>query len=176
MKAAPDQSPSDAALSPAVLKENSQWVVFGLNGSRYALPLTAVDRIVRAAQVTPLPLAPSIVLGAVDIEGRVLPVFNVRRRFGLPERAVDPGDQFLIARTAQRTVVLVIDSAHGVLELPASAAIDVASIIAPNPGHIRGVIPLEDGLVLIHDLDLFLSPNEARTLDEAMNQDSSHAD
>jgi hypothetical protein len=39
----------------------------------------------------------------------------------------------------------------------------------------RGVIPLEDGLVLIHDLDLLLSPDETRTLDDALNKDHSRA-
>lgn len=152
----------------------AQWVVFGLDECRYALPLCAVDRFVRAAYVTPLPSAPPIVLGVLNIEGQVLPVFNVRRKFRLSEREIRPEDQFLIARTAQRTVVLVVDSAHGVLELAACVPVDAATLF-PDCGDIRGVIPLEDGLVLIHDLDLLLSPDETRALVEALNQDDSRA-
>jgi purine-binding chemotaxis protein CheW len=173
VKAAQDPSPP-AAPSPPTPSETAQWVVFGLDQGRYALPLTAVERIVRAAYVTPLPLAPSVVLGAIDVEGRILPVFSVRRRFGLPQRAIDPADQFLIARTAQGTVVLAIDAAQGVLERPAASLIDAATI-APNLPHIRGVIALEDGLVLIHDLEQFLSADEAHALNEAMNQAALHA-
>jgi purine-binding chemotaxis protein CheW len=173
-KGFPDDSPSDTAASVSVLSETAQWVVFSLDTGRYALPLAAVDRIVRAVHVTALPLAPDIVLGAIDVEGRVLPVFNIRRRFRLPERTIGPADHFLIARTAQRTVVLVIDAAQGVLEHPATAMIDPASI-APGLRHLRGVIQLEDGLVLIHDLEHFLSPDEARKLDEAMNQQAARA-
>ncbi len=172
LKATPDDSLSDTAAP--VFGKTAQWVVFCLDKGRYALPLAAVDRIVRAVQVTALPLAPDIVLGAIDVEGRVLPVFNIRRRFRLPERTIEPADHFLIARTAQRTVVLVIDAAQGVLERPATAMIDAASI-APDLGHLQGVIQLEDGLVLIHDLEHFLSPDEARKLDEAMNQQAPHA-
>lgn len=161
--------------SPSATSEISRWVVFGLDAGRYALPLVVVDRIVRAVHVTPLPLAPRAVLGAIDVEGHVLPVFNLRHKFRLPERAIDPADYFLIARTAQRTVVLVIDAAHGVLEHPAAAVIDAAHI-APTLGQVRGVISLEDGLVLIHDLEVFLSPDEARALDRAMSQDNLHAD
>jgi purine-binding chemotaxis protein CheW len=119
--------------------------------------------------------APGIVLGAIDVQGRVLPVFNMRRRFGLPERAVDPADHFLIAHTPQRTVVLVIDAAQGVFEHAATAITETASI-ARHLEHIRGVIQLNDGLVLIHDLEHFLSPDEARVLDEAMSRQASHAD
>jgi purine-binding chemotaxis protein CheW len=155
--------------------ETAQWVVFCLDESRYALPLAAVDRILRAVHITPLPRAPGIVLGAIDVQGRVLPVFNIRRRFGLPERAVDPADHFLIAHTALRTVVLVIDTAQGVFEHAAAAVTETASI-ARDLEHIRGVIQLDDGLVLIHDLEHFLSPDEARVLDEAMSGQASHAD
>lgn len=173
MKAAQDPAPP-AAPSPPTLSEIAQWVVFGLDQGRYALALTAVERIVRAVHVTPLPLAPPVVLGVIDVEGRVLPVFSVRDRFRLPPRAIDPADQFLIARTAQGTVALAIDAAQGVLERPAATLIDAATI-APNLPHIRGVIALEDGLVLIHDLEQFLSPDETRALNEAMNQAASHA-
>jgi len=155
--------------------EIAQWVVFCLDEGRYALPLAAVDRIVRAVHVTPMPRAPGIVLGAIDVQGRVLPVFNIRRRFGLPERTVGPADHFLIAHTARRTVVLVIDAAQGVFEHAATAMTEAANI-ARDLEHIRGVIQLNDGLVLIHDLEHFLSPDEARVLDEAMSQQASHAD
>jgi purine-binding chemotaxis protein CheW len=174
VKAAAGRLSSEADPSPPAPSEIARWVVFGLDAGRYALPLAVVGRIVRAAHVTSLPLAPPVVLGAIDVQGQVLPVFNLRHKFRLAERAIDPADQFLIARTAQRTVVLVIDVAHGVLERPAATVIDAAHI-APTAGHIRGVIPLEDGLVLIHDLEVFLSPEEERALDEAMHQGNSHA-
>jgi len=109
------------------------------------------------------------------VEGQVLPVFNVRRRFQLPERAIDPADHFLIARTTRGAVVLVIDSAQGLLDRPATRMIDPQGV-GPNLGHISGVIQLEDGLVLIQDLEHFLSPDEASTLDEAMNAQASNAD
>jgi purine-binding chemotaxis protein CheW len=172
MKSIPDDAP---ARSAADFGETTQWVVFCLDQGRYALPLATVDRIVRAVHVTPLPLAPGIVLGAIDVQGRVLPVFNIRRRFRLPERTIAPADHFLIAQTTRRTVVLVIDAAQGVFE-HAATAVTRAANIAPALDHIQGVIQLEDGLVLIHDLERFLSPDEARILDEAMSRQASHAD
>jgi purine-binding chemotaxis protein CheW len=145
----------------------SQWVVFALDSGRYALPLTVVERIVRAAQVTPIPQAPPVVIGAIDIEGSVLPVFSLRRRFGLPERPLGIGDQFLIARTAQRRVALVIDAAQEVIEHPPAAIVD-ASRLASGLAQIQGVIPLEGGMLLIQDLEKLLSPDEANALDAAM--------
>ena len=175
VKAARDPASSESEMpSRPISSTAAQWVIFSLDGCRYALPLSAVERVVRAAYVTPLPSAPPIVLGALNIEGRVLPVFNIRRKFRLPERELRLEDQFLIARNMHRTVVLAIDFANGLLELPASVPVDAATLI-PDRGPIRGVIPLEDGLVLIHDLDLLLSPDEMRTLEDALNEDDPRA-
>jgi purine-binding chemotaxis protein CheW len=173
VKTARDPS-SEAAPPPPVLAGTAKWVVFSLDAGRYALPLAAVERIVRAVEVTPLPSAPPSVLGAIDVQGRVLPVLNLRRRFGLPEREIDPANQFVIARSANRAVVLVVDAAQGVVESPASDTISAASI-ATGLEHIRGVIRLPDGLVLIHDLDVFLSAAESRALDEALKPGTMHA-
>jgi purine-binding chemotaxis protein CheW len=170
-----DNSLSGASSLPQAFGETAQWVVFRLDTAHYALPLAAVDRVVRAAHVTPLPLAPSIVLGAIDVEGYILPVFNLRRRFRLPERPIEPTDQFLIARTAHRTVVLLIDAALGVVEQPATAMVEAARLTA-DLAHIRGVIRVQGGLVLIQDLEQFLSPDEASALQQAMGgKETSHA-
>jgi purine-binding chemotaxis protein CheW len=151
------------------MSELIQLVVFRLGEQRYALPLAAVERIVRAVEVTPLPGAPAIVLGAIDVEGRVLPVLNLWRRFLLPEREVRPVDQFLIAWTDRRMVALVMDEAQGVIEREQSAVIGSDRIV-PGLEQFQGVVKLDDGLVLIHDLEKFLSLDEVRTLDEAMER------
>jgi purine-binding chemotaxis protein CheW len=168
---------SSTAIEQSPIPEGSvdRWVLFALDRGRYALPLEAVSRIVRAAEITPLPRAPRVVLGAIDVAGQVLPVFNVRGRFGLPERAIEPDDHFLIASSTRRTVVLPIDSALGVFDCPAGSAIE-AALIAPELELVRGVIRLPDGLALIHDLELFLSADESRALDDAMMRDGARAD
>ena len=154
------------------MSELTQLVVFRLDEQRYALTLAVVERIVRAAEVTPLPKAPTIVLGVIDLEGRVLPVLDVRQRFRLPEREIGAADQFLIAQTEWewRTVVLVVDEVQGMIERSPTEIVGAAQI-APGLEQIQGVTKLDDGLVLIHDLEKFLSLDEARSLDEAMSQE-----
>lgn len=156
------------------MRHATQWVLFDLDGGRYALLLTVVERVVRAASVTPLPGAPDVVIGAVNIAGHVLPVFDLRRRLGLPARELHSSDHFLIARTADRRVVLVIDAPAGLLEGASQGVVD-ASRIAQGMPHIRGVITGPDGLVLIHDLDRFLSAAEALELDAALDSEVRYA-
>jgi purine-binding chemotaxis protein CheW len=145
-------------------------MVFSLDGQRYALALAAVEKVVRAVEVTRLPKAPDIVLGIVNVQGRVIPVINVRRRFRLPEREMALTDQIVIARTARRPVALVVDAVAGVLEYPEQEAVEARDIL-PDVEYVEGVVKLEDGLILIHDLDRFLSLEEEASLDQALEVD-----
>jgi purine-binding chemotaxis protein CheW len=146
-----------------------QLLVFRLDGRRYALPLAVVDRVVRAVEVTPVPSAPAIVLGAINVHGRVLPVLNVRRRFLMPDREIGPADWFLLAHTERQALVLAVDESEGVVERAASDIVGSAQI-ASGLELFPGVIRFDDGLVLIHDLERFLSLDETRALDDAMNE------
>jgi purine-binding chemotaxis protein CheW len=149
------------------MKESDSLLVFMLGDQRYALPLPAVDRVVRMVAITPLPEAPEIVLGAVNIQGRVIPVINMRRRFHLPEREIALTDQLVVAHTARRPVALVADAVLDVIACPAQGLIAAENIV-PGIEYLAGVIKLEDGLILIHDLDKFLSLEEENFLAHAL--------
>ena len=151
--------------------ETNQLVVFTLSDRRYGLPLSAVERIVRVVEVTSLPKAPDIVLGVVNVQGRVIPVINVRRRFRLPEREMTLTDQMMIAHAARRLVALVVDSVTGVLEYSELEAV-AAQDVLPDLPYVDGVVKLDDGLILIHNLDTFLSLEEEDVLDRALRSDS----
>ena len=146
-----------------------QLVVFALEDQRYALHLSAVERIVRAVEMTALPKAPEIVIGVINLQGRIIPVFNIRRRFHLPEREIELSDQLIIANTARRTVALVVDTVDGVIER-LSEEVTPADQVLPRIEYVEGIVKLENGLVLIHDLDKFLSIDEERKLDEAVKK------
>jgi purine-binding chemotaxis protein CheW len=145
-----------------------QLLVFRLDGQRYALPLPVVQRVVRAVELTRLAGAPAAVAGAIDVAGRIVPVFCLRRRFGRPHRDIAPSDQLLIARTRDRAVALLIDEAQDVIECETSAIVD-PSAVAAGLEQFQGLAQLADGLVLIQDLDRFLSLDEALLLDAAMD-------
>lgn len=149
------------------MKDPDSLIVFTMDDRRYALPLRAVDRVVRMVAVTPLPKAPDIVLGVVNIEGRVIPVINMRRRFRLPEREIALTDQLVVAHTVRRPVALVADAVLDVIACPVQSLI-AAEEVLPNIEYVEGVVKLADGLILIHDLDRFLSLEEEDSLDYAL--------
>lgn len=145
----------------------NQLVVFVLDDRRYALHLSSVERAVRVVDVTPLPKAPETVNGVVNIHGQVVPVFNMRKRFHLAEREINLGDQLIIAKTSKQTVALIADAVSGVIEIPGEEIITPEKIL-PGMNYVEGVVKLKDGMILIHDLDRFLSVDEEKALKGAL--------
>ncbi len=144
-----------------------QVVVWTLDAQRYALPFPVVERVVRAVEVTPLPDAPEIVCGVINVQGQVIPVVNMRRRFGLPQREVALTDQIVLAQTARRQIAFFVDAVNGLIEYAEQAEVS-AENIAPGMGCISGVVKFADGMVLIHDLERLLSLDEEQSLGKAL--------
>lgn len=151
------------------MNKSNQYVVFTLDEQPYALRLSTVERIVRVVEVTPLPKAPEIVLGVVNVQGQIIPVVNIRKRFRLQEREMNLNDQLIIAHTSKRTVALVTDVVNGVVERSEQEVITSEKIL-PGLEYVEGVVKFENGMIFIHDLDKFLSLEEMKALDDAMKE------
>ncbi len=156
------------------MSDNCQLLEFALDDQRYGLPLAAVERVVRMVAITPLPQAPPIVLGIINVHGRVIPVVDIRRRFRLPPRHPRATDQLIIAHTLRRSLALVADPVVGVIQCAVSAVVPAGTVL-PSLGYVAGVVKLPSGLVLLHDLDTFLSLDEEQTLTAALRQPEEHA-
>ncbi|MBI4378298.1 MAG: purine-binding chemotaxis protein CheW [Nitrospinae bacterium] len=144
-------------------------VIFILDNHRFALPLSSVERVIRLVEITPLPKAPEIVIGIVNMQGRVIPVVNIRKRFRLPEREIELTDHVIILQAKKNTLGAVVDTVSGVFEYPEHKIINTENIF-PGIEYIDGVVKLEDGLILIHNIDRFLSLKEERMLNGAIKK------
>jgi len=149
------------------MKRLRKLVTFSLDDRKFALYVSAVQRIIRVVEVTALPKAPDIVVGIINLQGQVIPVFDIRMRFHLPAREMQLNDQLIIASTTKRTVALLVDSVNDVIEIPEEKII-AAEQILPELEYVEGVVKTEGGMVLIHDLERFLSLPEETALDEAL--------
>jgi len=147
---------------------DAQLLVFRLDDRRFALPAGAVERVLPMMAWAPLPGAPEVVAGVVDVAGRILPVFDLRRRFALPAREPLLSDVLVLVRAGGRSAALPADGVDGLLKR-APAAVTPAPAIAAGLRHVEGVVSLDDGVAFIHDVDAFLSAAEGRQLDRALD-------
>lgn len=100
-----------------------QLIAFTIDNQLLAIPLTVVDRIVRAVEVTPLRKAPEVFLGIIDYHGTVMPVLSLRKRLGFPERSLSASDRFMIVQTSSRKLAVVVDEIHQVISAEATGSL-----------------------------------------------------
>lgn len=156
-------------MNAASKEENQTIVLFNFEGQHYGLYLAAVDRVVPVVEIASLPKAPDIVLGVVNFHGEIIPVINVRKRFNLPIRALELNDQLIIARTSKRLVALVVDSVLGVHVLKNSQLVNIEESFWYT-NYLAGIAKVDDDIVLIHDLEKFLSLDEQQQIDKVLSK------
>ena len=147
--------------------DKQKIVLFSLEEPRYALYLSEVVKVERAVEITPLPRAPQVVSGVISFHGEIIPIIDIRKLFRLPQRDIHLEDQFIIARTSRRLVVLAVDSVNGVYDLEHHQAIDAGESF-PFTEYLSGIATIEHGIVLITDLEKFISLDEERVLEAAL--------
>lgn len=139
---------------------------FHLGESRYAVPVERVIEVLPRLWLTPLPGAGDVVEGAFNHRGTVLVVVDLRARFGAPSRQASIDDHLVVVRGARRALALAVDRVSGLREVSPSD-------VQPPPvalRHVRGVATVDDGIVLLQDLDAALSLDEEQAVDRALQR------
>jgi purine-binding chemotaxis protein CheW len=142
-------------------------LVFTADALRFGIPLERVREVVRAVAVDPLPGAPAVIAGAIIVRGGLVPVFDMRARFGLRPSPIRASEHFILARAERRTVAIRADAADWIEDVADDAVIEPAAI-ARGLARLEGVGRLPDGLVLLQDLDAFLDQAESDALAGAL--------
>jgi purine-binding chemotaxis protein CheW len=141
----------------------TEVLIFELQEHRYAVPASVVAEVVRAVALVPVAGTPRAVEGVFNLRGTVVPVVDVRARFGVPRVPLDPSQHFAIVRIGARRVALRVDRVETLVTIDTSR-IAPAQASLPSAQHVAGVATLDDGLVVIYDVDAFLSQTEAEEL------------
>ena len=147
----------------------SGLLIFTIDHQRFAIPAAQAREVVRAVAVTPLPEAPAVVAGVINVRGTVVPVIDFRKRFDLPDTPLEISDFFVLAWTNRRDVALRVSSVEGLRDVAADD-IEDATRVARGVERIVGIARLPEGLVLIHDLERLLDATESEQLDTALEQ------
>lgn len=135
----------------------------------FAIPVDEVAAVHRAVAVTALPGAPEAITGVVDVRGELVPVVDLGARIGLAPRAVTLSDVFVMVEVGNRPVLLVLDAATDVTDLPGDRIQD-ADTLVPGSHYLRDIAGTPTGPLVIHDLEAFLSSADLAQLDHALTQ------
>lgn len=146
-----------------------QILVFTLDELSYAVPLPIVVRVIHAIEIRHLPKAPPIITGIINVNGQIIPVADIRKRFGLVAREIDLDDRLIITDMGKMQVALLADTVAGIRDLtPGQMAVTKKTL--PFAELIRGIVKIDDELILIYDLEQFLSLDEEQVLEQALKR------
>jgi len=142
-------------------------LIFKLDDLTYGVVLSVVVRVVHAVEIRILPGAPEIISGIINVQGTVIPVVNIRKRFGIQERDIEPDDRIIIAYTGRRHIAVLADSVSEVRSLhpdqikPAQESLSYVE-------NLKGVAKIDNELILIYDLEKFIDLDEEKQLEKAL--------
>ena len=135
-------------------------IVFSLAGAEYALPVASILQMETFSGATLVPGAPAYVAGIVTVRGRVVPVIDLRARFGLPPAELTLDTRIIVSETEGRVVALRVDSAREVLKLDVEKHQPAPSVISERAsGFVYAVHALGPRLLLLVDLPKILGEN-----------------
>jgi len=131
-----------------------QIVVCELADEHYGLDIAKVFEIIRHQPITPVPRAPSFVKGVINLRGRIIPVVDLRGRFGMAPAEPTKEPRIVVAESSATRVGLIVDSVSEVLLLPMESVEATPGVAAgADAEYLRGIAKLGDRLVLLLELD-----------------------
>ncbi len=143
-----------------------QLVSFRLGEEEYGIDILHVQEINRIMEITHVPKCAYFVEGVVNLRGKVIPVLDLRKRFGLPVKENDKETRIIVVEIAGKTIGLIVDSVDEVLRLPVSTIDPTPPMVSTSIDAqcINGVGKLEDRLIIIIDIEKFLTEEEKSVL------------
>lgn len=135
------------------MAEELKVIVFTLANEEYGIEVDKVKTIERMAPITRVPKTPPFVKGVMNLRGVVVPVIDLRGRFGLPETEPTDQSRIIIVSTGDLEVGFIVDSANDVLDVSSDEIEQPPEVVGGvKAKYIRGVAKLAEGrlLILLH--------------------------
>ncbi len=169
------------AVQEAVQEQNSasdvvgsmQLVSFRLAEEEYGIEITKIREIILMGEITQVPQTPHYVKGLINLRSTVIPVIDLRSRFGVPEGELTDESRIMVLHVGTKTIGIVVDAVSEVLRVTQNQ-------IAPPPPtvaglgqeYLTGLVKMEERLLIMLDIDQLLNEEDATVLDAAMGRTS----
>lgn len=149
------------------MSDTQQLVIFSLHGEQYALPITTVQEIIRHTEPRSLTSGTPWLKGVINLRGKIIPVIDLRKRFGEKEITSTKKNRILVAEVDQKRVGLIVDAASEVLKIPPSEVDAPPNVFEEGElNYVTGVGKLQGRLIMMVELSKILQRGELRRLGE----------
>jgi len=144
-----------------------QLVSFEVGEEEYAVPILSVQEINRMMQITRVPQSPSFVEGVINLRGKIIPVIDLRKRFGLPELENTDDERIIVVEIASRVIGFTVDRVNEVLRINSNIVEPPPSMVCGmDTDYVQGVGKLEDRLLILLHLGKLFTADEFAEIDQ----------
>ncbi len=141
-----------------------QFCTFLLDGNTFGVPVPAVQEVIQFQEMTPVPLAPAVVSGMINLRGQIVTAIDLRRRMGLCERSDGRLPLNVIVRTGEEAVSLLVDEIGDVIEVGEDVRETPPETLGGAARRmIHGVYKLPDRLLLTLNIDRIVDLEDLRS-------------
>ena len=146
-----------------------QLVSFTLAKELYGVEITKVREIILITDITRIPETPNFVKGLINLRSTVIPIVDLRLRFGLAQQDVSDETRIMVVNVAGKTIGIIVDAVSEVLRISHNQ-------IAPPPPtvaglgreYLTGLVKLENRLLILLDIDKILGDDETSAVQAAV--------
>ncbi len=150
----------------AQTEELLQLVSFNIGQEEFGLDIKSIQEINRMVEITRVPNAPDFVSGVINLRGKVIPIVDLRKRFGFSSKESDKNTRIIVVELHNIVVGFVVDAVREVLRIPRSVIEPPPSIVAGiGSEYITAVGKLENRLLILLDLERILMEKEKQQLE-----------
>ena len=158
---------TEVELNQAKAKNEIQLVVFTLAGCELAVEIHEVREIIRAAEITMMPKAPKYVEGIINLRGRIFPVLDLRKRFGMPLVEGTSESRILVVEKKDQMVGLFVDKVVEVLKVPPIAIErDSRALLLIEKEFVLGFLSMPERLIALFHLEKIFTFEGLRSIQE----------
>ncbi len=141
-----------------------QLVGFRLDNEDYAIAITKIQEIILIKPITRIPQVPDFIEGLINLRGSVIPIVNLRKRFGLPPRDLDDETRIIVVNVHDKTVGCIVDAVTQVMRINRDQVQPPPlGVLAVNHQYLAGLAKLDDRLMIILEIEKLFEAEELAT-------------
>lgn len=167
---AQDQAASVAAQTGlAATADSMQLVSFKLGDETYGIEITKIREIILVGAITQVPETPHYIKGLINLRSTVIPVIDLRARFGLPEGEMTDESRIMVLNVGERTIGIVVDAVREVLRVSGDQISEAPPTVASlGNQYMTGLVRLEEQLLILLDVDQLFGAEDRDAVDGAL--------
>ena len=152
----------------AATADSMQLISFKLGEETYGIEITTIREIIRMGQITQVPETPHYIKGLINLRSTVIPVIDLRARFGLAEEELTDESRIMVLNVGSRTIGIVVDAVSEVLRVTGDQISEAPPTVSSlGNEYMTGLVRLEEQLLILLDVDQLFGPERLSEMDDA---------